>query len=94
MTKPDFDAIARACLGRIEACRPEFINFDRPEEVVAQAFRDAYDAALDLAGHIAHNRGKYSMDYVDDEPPMEVVIHNNACWEIRDAIRAAKGEQK
>lgn len=50
--------------------------------------QEARREALQMARNIAHNHGQYSMAYVENEPPPDVVTHNRACWAIRDAIDA------
>ena len=47
-------------------------------------------AALEEAALVAHDHGRYSEAYLDGDLPDDVVIHNRACWAIRDKQRALK----
>ena len=47
-------------------------------------------AALERAAQVAHDHGRYSQAYLDGDLPDDVVIHNHACWAIRDKLRALK----
>jgi len=59
----------------------------------AKSFHDdAVAWEREKCAKIAHNAGHYSHRYVDDDPPKDVMIHNYACWKIRDAILARKGD--
>lgn len=61
-----------------------------PDEIhaaeIEAAREEGFRSGLTAARHVAHNNGRYSMAYVEDEPPEDVRIHNYACWAIRDSI--------